>query len=363
MKDTCINTDSVKPIYQQIAEHLRKVVNETGLRPGQLVGSECDFAKKHGVSRVSVRKAVDKLVEEGVVERRPGKGVFVMNGVTTKVVQMISPNLAQDQSVLIARGAKLFGLQYGLQIQVYDAHGNLDSDIEMLKNLPNSGVSGAIITQLAHKKFAEAVYYLMLQEFPFVLVDGSIEGIDVPSISTDNYGAGYIVGQKLIESGHTRIAFLGNLIADTVRRRMSGLRDAMNDAQLPFMRSLMVNLQVSDPLGDWSEEIDNAIRKLMEMPEKPTAIFCSCDAVAARCYMAIRSMGLSIPNDISIVGFDGDSAARYLDPSLATIRQSSEDIGRKAAEILFDLINDKKVPTNKLELPGEWVPGGSIKQI
>lgn len=82
--------------------------------------------------------------------------------------------------------------------------------------------------------------------------------------------------------GHERIGFIGDLVAHTTRDRLDGLRDAISDSGLVFDRSLVIDLQEEDNrLGDWSQQVARCTRQLLRREDRPTAVFCSCDAVAA----------------------------------------------------------------------------------
>jgi DNA-binding LacI/PurR family transcriptional regulator len=266
----------------------------------------------------------------------------------------------------MAGGAKAAALRVGVQTQVYDAHGSFDSDLETLRHLPATAARGAIIWSLHHKRFAEVLYGLKAARYPFVLVDESLRDIDVPTVLADNYRGGYLVGRELIQRGHRRIGYI-SFSADTTRQRAQGVQDALADANLPFDRSLNRELRATlmeDPFA----EIDRLTRELLGLPDPPTAIFYNNDHAAIRGYEAIRASGLRIPEDVSVVGFDGDPSCRLLTPSLATIRQPARDMGSAAMDILLDMMARSKSGSDIMAgydlphhvLPVTWQDGGSI---
>lgn len=337
------------------------------MRPGQFLVSEYDLARREGASRRSVRHAVDILVREGRVERRPGKGLYVREPVSVSHwVQVVVPTLAAHLCIEMAGGAKAAALRVGVQTQVYDAHGSFDSDLETLRQLPATAARGAIIWSLHHKRFAEVLYGLKAARYPFVLVDESLRDIDVPTVLADNYRGGYLVGRELIQRGHRRIGYI-SFSADTTRQRAQGVQDALADANLPFDRSLNRELRAT-LMDDPFAEIDRLTRELLGLPDPPTAIFYNNDHAAIRGYEAIRASGLRIPEDVSVVGFDGDPSCRLLTPSLATIHQPAREMGSVAMDILLDMMARSKGGSDTMAgydlphhvLPVAWQDGGSI---
>ena len=332
------------PVADLLAAKLRRQLQTRRIEPGAFVASESALARTEGVNRMLVRQAVDALVREGKLQRRPGRGIYVPEAVRgiretgRRVVQVIVPNLKIAMCVDIAQGAKEAGAKAGVQTQIYDAHRDLHADVEMVRHLPESSAQGAILASVHHKRFAETLYELKATGYPFVLVDETLRDVEVPSVVADNYQGGLLAGRKLLEYGHRRIGFIGFLGADTTQCRLEGLRDAMTDQGLVLPRPFIGKLRVQG-MDDWSSEIDRVLREMLDRMDRPTAIFFSPDAAAAIGYRTIQAMGLRIPEDVSVVGFDGDPVCRLLTPTLATIYQPTRQMGAVAMEMLLALMD------------------------
>ncbi len=331
------------PVVELLAAKLRRQLEDGKARPGELITSEYDLARSEKVNRMVARRAVDVLIAEGKLERRPGKGVYLRSlgtgtaDPTPTPVQIAVVNFAGGLWAEAARGAKAAALQVGSRVQIYDTDAGLAADLEMIRNLPMTSVRGAVIISVHRKRFAEALYGLRAARYPLVLVDETLHDLEIPSVVADNYRGGYLAGQKLIERGHRRIGFLAYLGADTSHARLDGLRDAMADAAVPLDRSLVKG--VRDTLGMGTRgEIDSAVRSMLGRPNPPTAVFFGNDAFAAEGCRLIRSLGLHIPGDISAVGFDGGEICRLLVPTLATVRQPIREMGVVAMEMLLALM-------------------------
>ncbi len=347
--------------YQALADKLRKLLKDGPYAVGTLFGSEHELSREQNVSRVTVRKASQLLVEEGLLERRPGKGLFVrsVQGARAGVIQVVAGNLAWEPCLKACRGVQEAARRGGVQVQIYDAHGSMELVIEQLRRLPDSQVSGAIIISLHAQAFVETLYDLHRRRFPFVMVDQRLRDLEVPSVTADNYDGGYRLGRLLLDAGHRRIAFIGYLVADTVMQRLSGLRDAIADAGLPFDRSLVAEINPDDRLGDWSHLVEPKTAELLGRAQPPTAIFASCDAVARSVYRAASAVGRRIPADLSVVGFDDDPLAQVLSPALTTVRQPFDEMGRSAFELLERLIADPSCAVEHRSVAVEVVARGS----
>lgn len=309
---------------------------------------------------MTVRRASELLISEGLLERRPGKGLYVRAPhVGTRLVQVIVGNLDWEPAVQAGRGVLSLARANAIQVQLYDAHGDMGLGLQMLRRLPDDRAQGAVIVSLHNSAFNEAVYELRRRAFPFVLVDQRMHDIEISSVLADNYAGGFQVGQELLRLGHRRIAFIGDLVTATVQDRLSGLRDAMAETGLALVRAHVLDLAIGDRLGDWSSQIDNCVRTLMLSPDRPTAIFCSCDGVARPAYRSLTALGLRVPEDVSVVGFDDDPIAEWLPPPLTTVRQPFHEMGRVAADLLCKQMEDSRQPVEHHVLPVELIRRGS----
>jgi DNA-binding LacI/PurR family transcriptional regulator len=349
--------------YASLAENLRRTIRAGSFQPGQLIASEYELARQGKVSRVTVRRASELLIKEGLVERRPGKGLFLRaQGMRrTNLIQVIAGNLQWEPCLRAGRAIQEAARASGVQVQVYDAHGNMDLDLDHIRRLPEGQAQGAVIIALHCRDFSEVLFELKLKGFPFVIVDQRLRDLDVPSVTADNHAGGLAAGGALVAAGHRRIAFIGDLIAGTVRERLAGLRDAMGDANLPFDRSLVMDLPVErDRFADWTPQIERVTRALMASPDAPTAIFCSCDAVARSAFRALAGLGLRVPDDVSVIGFDADPLSEYLAPSLTTVSQPFAEMGRVAFGLLQARIVDPHAMVEHRKLPVQLIERASI---
>lgn len=332
-------------------------------QPGQMIGTEVDLAQRHNISRMTVRRALNDLVIQKVIERRPGKGVFVHHRLAIRqVFEIVVPNFGNPWVQMIM-GAQEFGQAHGVKIQVYNAQGGLDADVDVVRNLPRTAPSGAIIGPLPRAKFERVLGDLENAHYPFVLVGQRLASLRSPTVTSDDYAGGYSIGRRLVELGHRRIGFIGDMSSASVATRLQGLRDAMNDADVPFDRTLAMNLKTETVWDDFSADNERCTRELMERPNPPTALHYEWDGLAADGYCVLKSMGLRIPEDISVVGYHDDPICQWLQPSLATVRAFLSRHGRMAVEMLLQLIQGPYAKVESQALPVEWVERDSVAEV
>lgn len=339
-------TDVSPSKYLQLADDLRQELRSGRHAAGAHVATEHDLVRNRGVSRVTVRKAVDVLIGEGLLERRAGKGLFARQPATAQaaVIQVVCGNLAWAPCLDATRAIQEEARKQHLQVQLYDAHGRMAEDLDAIRNLPDGPARGAVVFGLHSPAFAEAVYALKARAYPVVLIDQRLGDLEVPSVVADNHGGGLLLGRLLAARGHRRIAFLGDLDAHTVRERLDGLRDAIADAGLPFDRALVRDVSQHERLAAVNPAVAAAVRELMALERPPTAIFASCDAFARDACAALRALGRRVPAEVSVVGFDDDPLAALHDPPLTSVRQPFAEMGRAAFAALLARLQDPTAP-------------------
>jgi DNA-binding LacI/PurR family transcriptional regulator len=353
---------------QQI-DRLRQTIKRGDLPPGALVGTEFAFSQEWGLARNTVRRGIEVLVGEGLLERRPGKGLFVRGPeAATRTVQVVVPTLAWSHQVKIARGAQDAGRERGVQILVYDAHGRMEADLDVIRRLPDSAIDGAIIVSLHHRRFSEVLFELKAAGYPFVLVDQRLHELEVPTVAENYYDGGYLAGKHLAELGHRRVAFLGPLNLQIIVERLNGFRDAMLDAGVLFDRSLVVDLggeSVTEWMNERLEQVEDLLLPLFKRPDRPTAVFDGSGDIAPFIYRAAQRAGLRIPDDLSVVSFDESPICSFLQPSLARIRHNWEEIGQAALELLLRKMTPAERRSSRSDcehriIPVGWEAGESL---
>lgn len=335
--------------YEPLVAQIKAGIEDGRYQAGQKIGTESGFVRQTGLSRNSVRRGVDRLVEEGLVERRPGKGIFAASErARERSIQVVVPQFADSFHRDIAQGAQDACRKHGLFMQVQDAHGKVQDDLELIRRLPEISGDGAVIVAEHHPDLLTVLFDLLRKEYPFVLVDKKLHELPAPSVFADNYRGGYLVGQKLLELGHNNIAMVVDPQASTAHARKNGFRDALNDAGVAVGRSMLVDCHAGSGYSHSAKELlrlmTDATRQVLALKPRPTAIFFWNDEAAAYGCRALHELGLRVPDDISVMGFDDTDICELLNPPLSSVHQPIRQMGEVAVNLLLEWIERGQKP-------------------
>ncbi|HVO44089.1 MAG TPA: LacI family DNA-binding transcriptional regulator [Aggregatilineales bacterium] len=206
---------------------------------------------------------------------------------------------------------------------------------------------------------------LLDQNFPLVLVDRSVDGIDADTVVSDNHGGAAAAVSHLITLGHRRIGFVTGLLhMESARARLAGAKDTLVQAGIPFEPSLVYDK------GDFLSTSGYAgAETLFSNPEPPTAIFAFNDLMALGVLYCAYAHGIAVPQQLSVVGFDDIALSAYFVPGLTTVSQPKYELGRNVAEILLERIEGNRDPRIHQILPTKLVvrestaPPGSMNDV
>jgi LacI family transcriptional regulator len=192
---------------------------------------------------------------------------------------------------------------------------------------------------------------------PVVAVDHNVGSSDLPTVDSDNLSGAVSATEYLLELGHRRIGFLaGRPDLESAQLRERGYRTALRRAGVKLDTSL---IQVGGYEVDSAEQ---AARRLLERGDRPTAIFAANDVSALATISVAGSLGLAVPDDLSVVGFDNVPDSALSEPPLTTIEQPIQQMGFDAAQILIRLIAKQPVPDHTM-LPTRLVVRGSCRPV
>jgi len=185
---------------------------------------------------------------------------------------------------------------------------------------------------------------------PLVAVDPHTGPSNLPSVHSDNLAGAITATRHLLELGHRRIAFLaGRPDLESARQREQGYCRALSDAGLPVDPNLI-------RVGDYELEMSQEpARQLLTLDDRPTAVFAANDLSAMQTMHVARTLGLAIPGDVSVVGFDNIPESALIEPPLTTIDQSIQEMGRRAVELLIAVIEGETGLTQQVTLPTRLV--------
>jgi LacI family transcriptional regulator len=211
--------------------------------------------------------------------------------------------------------------------------GNPAQEERALQHMLRSGVQGVIYFSV-FTRMVDARPTLLELPVPVVLLNCYTSANVWPAIVPDEAAGGYRATRHLIERGHSQIAtIVGERFMEAAIDRLNGYRRALNEAGIAYDKSMVVD-------GDWTMSSGyDATRRLLTLADRPTAIFCQNDKMAMGCYAAAKEAGLTIGDDLSIVGYDDDEISRHLQPQLTTLDLPHRAMGAWAARKMTDIVS------------------------
>jgi DNA-binding LacI/PurR family transcriptional regulator len=322
-----------------------------------------DIARKAGVSHSTVSRALrgSPLVNPRTAERIrrlaarmgyvPNAAARSLATARTGIVGLVITTLADPFLAEIVRGVEEVALEAGYRLFLATSNADPERELAAVRALAESRVEGVIV---ASSRVGELYLpHLEALGVPIVLINNQREEPFIYSVASDSYQGAVQAISYLVELGHTRIAYIaGPPTARSNRERLAGYREAMARAGLPLDPAWIAEGNGRPEGGEWG------MRRLLEAPRRPTAVFCYNDMTAIGALRAARAAGLRVPDDLSIIGFDDILFAAYTEPPLTTVAQPKYEMGRTAMSMLLRLLQGERTPTH-LRLPCRLVERAS----
>ncbi len=320
----------------------------TPVRPSSLR----DVADRAGVSvatasRVLSGSASVRPLTRARVERAMRDLLYVPPGRAepTGAIGLLVPEFGNPVFAALAQAMETRATAAGFATILCNTAGSAMREVDYVHMLLERRVDGMVficaeITDVRseHSHYAQ----LLEQGAKLVFVNGSTESLPVTAVGVDERASGRIATEHLLEHGHRRIGFLaGDAFALATREKAAGLADAL----------ALAGLDHEPPVAHGRFSVEGgrrALRALVESAngEHPTAVICSSDLMAIGALQEAHVLGLGVPDDLSIVGFDGIEAASWTQPVLTTVEQPIDEIAETAVEALRALVDD----------PGQTLP-------
>lgn len=296
-----------------------------------------------GDQRLSIRPETRARVLEAAarLNYRPNRAARTLKTARTMAIGMVVPDLANPAFAQIARGAEERAAAAGYVLVVI--RGAVADGLAELEGR----VDGLLVAAATSDSplFREGFGGL-----PAVLVNRREAG-EIPSVIVDDEAGSALAVRHLISLGHRRIGHVaGPQNADTARRRLHGYRSAMEEAGLGPPSELVFE----GPVYDEAAGLRGAT-KLLQLAEPPTAIFAANIRVSVGVLAAVHQLGLRIPQDVSVVGFDDTALSIYLNPPLTSVRMPLVELGGQAVESLLLEIGGQRADDVMVGIPPELV--------
>jgi len=299
------------------------------------------------------RERVKRVIEEyGFVRNRAARA---LRKGRTGLVDLILPRLDDEYYLPILEGVAQVLREAGVRLVLTSTDYQSEQEVRWIEMVTDRSTDGILLVLPSE----EAIERLEHSGLPFVLIhnQGGLP-MTIPSVRITSWEGGFVATSHLIKLGHRRIAYIGKTAkAIEAIERLAGYRAALDSANVPIDPQLQCD-------GDFTENDGYiATKALLELPEPPTAIFAGNDRQAAGVYRALHDLGLTVPGDVSVIGFDNLLYTEIMNPPLTTVHAPRLELGRTAATMLLHLINEEPLEMTRVILPTHFVERQSCRAL
>lgn len=278
------------------------------------------------------RKAVQSLAKE--LGYRPNPIAVALKTHKSHTIGIVVPQIVNTFFATVVKKVEEVADKYGYNVLVASSNESYEKEKKNIDVFLSNRTDGIILSISKATTSYEHIKGIMNEGVPLVLFDRTTKELDVPKVIADDADAAYKIVQHLYHGGARRIALLtGPEQLSIGKNRMKGYLKALTDNKLKVNQNYIMRCD------DFSvKSAKDATLGLLNLKEKPDAIFGINDDMAIGAIEAIKESKLRIPEDIAVFGFSNSKRSRYMTPSVSTVNQFPEKIGELAAELLFEQI-------------------------
>ncbi|HBQ64203.1 MAG TPA: GntR family transcriptional regulator [Clostridiales bacterium] len=369
-------------LYEKIFNFIKRKIEAGEYAPGQQVPSEKELCSLFNVSTITAVRALIELERAKYIVRRKGSGSFVSStdeinisredtNFGEKMIALIVPfDTKEGKMFECVRGISSYLKDKDYYLTIHNSQSDFKIEEQLLYKMQKSNVRGVILYPLVTSQNVEVLNVMNANRYPIVTIDKYYDGVPISAVVADNFRGGYLAAEEHINNGHKRIAFVTDArINDksSLRDRHHGYCQALVDHGISIDPELIVcwdndYFKVIEKAAGSQEEIFKQVHEkvVLELKEKNVTAFCvSHDHLALRLMNLCSELGINIPDDLAIVGFDNIPMLNYMTPALTTIEQDFYSIGYTSAEILMDQIEGKNRLYTKEIIPVKFIEGES----
>ena len=325
-----------------------------------------DVAKRAGVSTTTVSHVINKtrFVAENT-QRAVMDAIKQLNYSPSAVARSLKVNQTNTIGLLavsndtpyfaeVIRAVENSCYKKGYTLILCNSQNELEKQRSYLAMLAQKRVDGLLVLC---SEYPPALLELLqsYSHIPMMIMDWGKSSDFTDNIEDNSSQGAYMAVKYLIERGHREIGTItGQLNEHTGRERQKGFLQALKEANIEIPKEWIIKSDF------YPESGYHAMQKILKQGKKPTAIFCGGDVIAMGAICAIAEAGLSVPHDISVIGYDNLHDSRYFNPALTTIHQPKERLGETALDMLLDRIINKREEFQAIELKPELIERNSV---
>jgi len=314
-----------------------------------------DIAKALGLSTSTVSRALrgsyeispetKKLVIEYAEKYnyRPNPIALSLKERRSRSIGVVVCEIANNFFSQAINGIESIAYNRGYHVIISQSHESYEREVVNVEHLASRSVDGLLVSLSSETDHIEHFKNLHEKGFPIVFFDRITEEIETFKVVVDNYKGAYDATQHLINSGYTRIAHVASAQHLSItRERLEGYKAALADNGIRLNESY---IRYCNHGGMIYDELEDAVKELLRLKEKPDALFCAGDRISISCLSALKALNIKIPEDMAIVGFSNSQLVELMTPGLTAVKQPAFEMGQVATELLIKLIESKRPVT------------------
>lgn len=342
--------------YYDLMEDLREKILSGEVKPGEKIPSENQLSSEYEVSRQTVRKALQILQNEGYIYAEHGRGTFCSEMMRhtrkSKNIAVVTTYLSDYIFPRVIQGIDRVLTENGYSILLKNTRNSRSVEARCLEELLQKDIDGLIIEPSKSHIFCRHMnLYRMLDEYqiPYVFIQGSYAQMkDKPHILLDDCRGGYLVTRYLIELGHRDIVGVFKSDDTQGQQRHKGYVQALQEAGISYDPDKVIWFYTEDRRTHPYEKIRQMAAERNELYFD--AVVSYNDQIALEVIRALNEEHLSVPEDISVTGYDDSYLAATSRVPLTTVAHPQEKLGEMAAELLLGLIREETKEENRNQI-------------
>lgn len=293
-----------------------------------------------------VKKETRKLVLEmaKALDYEPNKIAQGLRIKKTNTIGVIVPAVTLHFFSSVISGIQETANKLGYNVMFCQSNESFETEKANIQTLLSSRVDGLLISLSRETNTVDHLMGMQRKNIPLVLFDRVFDNMEGSKVVVDDYEGAFNAVQYLLKTGCKRVAYLaGPKNLSISNHRLNGYKDALKEGRIAFDPELVSHCEHME------EDAERETNRVLDMKHSPDAIFCFNDHVAIKSMQVIKERGLTVPGDVSLMGFSNEPIAAFIEPSLTTVSQPSYEMGKAATQLIIQQIESKE-PLEKQEM-------------
>lgn len=294
---------------------------------------------------------------------RPNLSAQNLKGKKSRTIGVVAPTISNSFFGEVISGIELVAYEKNFTLLITQSLESYERELSNTKQLAWHSADGLLISISSETTHFDHLRNIQLKGQPIVFFDRICTEIDTHTVTVDNTTGVYNAVKHLLEAGYKNIAHMtSSADLSITKERLNGYLMALEEFNIPIDKNF---IKYCEHGGMIKEEIDECLEQLFQSRSKPDAIFTASDRITVGTLSYLNKKGIRIPDETGIAGFSNFSSPELFTPPLTTIKQPAFEMGKKAAELLINLIESKRQPKTfeHIILPTELIIRKSSKFI